>query len=65
MDAARRGVNLYLGSEFNEKIHLALAKAGYLSNGALRAASDQDLLAIDGVGPATLKQIRYALGQPC
>jgi len=61
MDASSWGMTLYLGDGFNEKAHLALAKAGYLTKDSLRAASDQDLLAVDGVGKATLTRIRDVL----
>jgi len=61
MDAAGRGATLYLGSEFNEKLHLALRAAGYRTKGHLRTASDQELLAVGGVGPTTLGRIRSAL----
>jgi len=62
MDASGEGANLYLGAEFNEKLHLALAKAGYLTNDDVRAASDEELLAVGGIGPSTRKRIRAALG---
>lgn len=44
----------------NEPIMGALIDAGYSTLDALREASDEDLLAIDGIGPATLKKIRSA-----
>lgn len=53
--------NLYLGGEFSERLHLALAKAGYLTRGDLRATSDEELRRVEGVGPATLEKIRTAL----
>lgn len=37
-----------------------LAQAGYTSIEAVRDASDNDLLAIEGVGPATLRRLRSA-----
>ncbi len=61
MDAGGRGANLYLGGDFSERLYLALAKAGYLTNGDLRSASDEELLAVGGVGSATLVKIRAAL----
>ena len=36
----------------------ALASAGFDSDDKVRAASDQDLQSIDGIGPGRLKQIR-------
>jgi DNA integrity scanning protein DisA with diadenylate cyclase activity len=39
--------------------HLALE--GFTSIEAVRAASDEELLAIKGIGPATLRSIRAAL----
>lgn len=35
--------------------------AGYKTADAVRKASDDELLALDGVGPATLRKIREAL----
>lgn len=37
-------------------------QAGYASAEAIRSATDEELLAISGVGQATLTQIREALG---
>jgi hypothetical protein len=45
---------------FGVDLGIRLALAGLRSADAVRAASDDDLLAIDGVGPATLKKIRAA-----
>jgi DNA uptake protein ComE-like DNA-binding protein len=39
----------------------ALAKAGYDTDTKIRAASDEDLLAVEGIGPARLAEIRSAL----
>jgi len=36
----------------------SLTKAGYDSYDKIEALSDKELLAIDGIGPATLKKIR-------
>lgn len=36
----------------------ALARAGYNSLEALREASDEELEALDGIGPATVKRLR-------
>jgi len=64
LDAGAKGATLYLGSEFSERLHLALREAGYRTNEDLRAASDQELRKVRGVGSSTLKRIRQALGQP-
>ena len=42
----------------NVGIARALVAAGYLSGAAVRRASDAEILAIRGVGPATLRKIR-------
>ena len=42
----------------NLRIARSLVSAGYLSREAVRRASDAEILAIRGVGPATLKKIR-------
>lgn len=39
-----------------------LQDAGYGTAGAVRSASDDDLLAIDGIGAATVRDIRSILG---
>jgi DNA integrity scanning protein DisA with diadenylate cyclase activity len=39
-----------------------LIEAGYARLGDLRAASDEELLAVEGIGPGTVKKIRKALG---
>jgi len=62
MDAGGKGATLHLGADFSESLHLALRKAGYVTNESLRAASNQELRKVSGVGPATLKKIRAALG---
>lgn len=38
-----------------------LRAAGYTTRAAVAATADADLLALDGIGPATLRQIREAL----
>jgi hypothetical protein len=38
--------------------HFALIQAGYVTWAALEQASDEELLAIEGIGPATLNKIR-------
>ncbi|HEY9150717.1 MAG: helix-hairpin-helix domain-containing protein [Gammaproteobacteria bacterium] len=42
----------------NVRIARALVSAGYLSGAALAGASDAQILAVRGVGPATLKKLR-------
>jgi DNA integrity scanning protein DisA with diadenylate cyclase activity len=42
---------------------LLLVKAGYARLNDLRAASDEELLAVEGVGPGTVKKVRKALGR--
>ena len=42
-----------------ERVHLALERAGYDAV-SLRAASQLDLEAVDGIGPATARKIRKA-----
>ena len=44
---------------FSERVHLALERAGYDAV-SLRAASQLDLEAVDGIGPATARKIREA-----
>ena len=58
MDAAGRGATL---DQLPERLRTALVLAG-LTPHLLRQMSDQDLRAIDGVGPAAVKLIRAALG---
>lgn len=41
----------------------ALADAGYDTPEAVRSASDEDLDAVDGVGPATVAKLREAFGE--
>jgi len=62
MDAGGSGARLYVGTEISERVHAALIAAGYLTNDDLRAASDEDLFSVPGVGPAMLAKIRAALG---
>jgi hypothetical protein len=38
----------------------ALSAAGFGSADAIRAASDEDLLKVEGIGPATLRKLREA-----
>ncbi|MBX3056922.1 MAG: hypothetical protein KF770_10660 [Anaerolineae bacterium] len=46
-----------------EEIAAALAAAGYGDVGRVRAASDSELLAISGIGPARLRKIREVLNE--
>jgi hypothetical protein len=46
------------------RIAATLARAGYVDEQAIRAASDDDLLAVDGIGQASLRQIREVYGEP-
>jgi len=41
---------------------LLLVKAGYARLNDLRAASDEELLVIEGIGPSIVKKVRKALG---
>jgi len=47
----------------DEKLAEMLVAAGLDNPAKLRAASDQELRAIDGVGPATVKALRARLGR--
>jgi hypothetical protein len=55
------GPTLYL-PELSEAIHETLIKAGFGSIEALAAASDRELEAVPGIGRATVKRIRAAMG---
>lgn len=46
----------------SQRLVQALAAAGYTSIDQVRAASDGALLAIDGIGPASLAQVRKWAG---
>ncbi len=50
----------FYSEELNEKIHQALADAGYRTIGDIQQATDEELLAIPGIGPAALRRIREA-----
>lgn len=58
-DAPPSGLGLTSVSRATEA---ALAEAGFASREALQAASDEQLLAVDGIGEATLKKLREELG---
>lgn len=47
---------------FSPDIVVLLSEAGFDTHAKVQAASDDELLAIKGIGPATLKQIRAAYG---
>ncbi len=49
---------LYLGSELGENQHDALVGAGLDTNEKVRKATDKQLRAIRGIGPATILLIR-------
>lgn len=62
-EADKGGLNASLFETFeDQRIVDDLAGAGLTTVGAVQAASDEDLLAIDGIGPKTLEAIRGALG---
>ena len=52
---------LYLGSDFGENQHNALVEAGFDTNAKVKLASDEELLAVRGIGPAMLRRIRSVL----
>lgn len=68
MDAGGRGATLQPVAEgqryFDKRLTKTLILAGYDTPDKIRVASDQELLAVDGVGRAALRRIRFALGQP-
>lgn len=47
----------------SQRLTLALVGAGYTTAEQVQAAPDEELLAIDGIGPAALAQIRKRLGE--
>lgn len=42
----------------------ALTGAGYATPDAIRAASDNDLRGVEGIGPASVRNLRAALAKP-
>lgn len=50
------------GEPLDQSTVKILADAGYDSMEAIRDASDEDLLAINGIGPAKLQEIREKVG---
>lgn len=53
-------------SKLNEDFpgHDQLVAGGYTTITKVRNASDEELLAVDGVGPVTVEKIRAALAEP-
>jgi DNA integrity scanning protein DisA with diadenylate cyclase activity len=54
--------NLARECGINDQKALRLAEAGYGRLRDLRAASDEELLIIQGIGPGTVKKIRATIG---
>jgi hypothetical protein len=46
---------------FSRRLVVALLRAGFSSPGAVQLASDEELLAVGGIGPTTLRDIRELL----
>jgi hypothetical protein len=64
-DASGRGVTLTRSVEagaLGDAVLAALRDAGYDTLEKIRDAFDEELLAISGIGPKTLKQIRTQIG---
>jgi hypothetical protein len=64
-DASGRGVTLTRSVEagaLSDAVLAALRDAGYDTLEKIRDAFDEELLAISGIGPKTLKQIRTQIG---
>lgn len=49
------------GGALDERVVSLLNEAGYDTNAKIAGASDDDLLAINGIGPKSLKDIREAI----
>jgi hypothetical protein len=47
-----------IGEILNEKQLEAMKKAGFADKIAIRAASDEDLIKVEGIGPATIIKLR-------
>jgi len=60
MDASANAITL---DALPAKVREALSDAGYETPMLLQKMTDEDLLKLQGIGPAALKQIRQALGQ--
>ena len=54
--------NISRSCGINHQKALQLAEAGYARLSDLRAATDEELLAIQGIGLGTVKKIRNAIG---
>jgi hypothetical protein len=54
-DGATAGLD---AAELTDPQRQALAEAGYTTDAQVRAAADEELLAVPGIGPATLRQLR-------
>lgn len=64
-DAADQGTRLVQSTEagtLGDATLAALREAGYSTVEEIREAFDEELLAISGIGPKTLKQIRLQIG---
>lgn len=61
LEAGVGSTGLYLGPAIPENIHNILINAGYNTPEKLREASDEELLALPGIGKSTLTRIRKAL----
>jgi len=64
MDAPEQGAHdgkPYIGASINQRLHEAIWDAGYKSLQELRKASDEELLAIKGIGKDKLRKLRKAL----
>lgn len=60
MDASSRGATL---EGLSLKIKEALAGAGLATPELLRQMSDEQLIAVSGIGPAAVRQIRAVVGR--
>lgn len=60
-DEAPVAVRVPFEGRFNEKLTVLLAGAGYGTISDLAKASQDELMALDGIGPAAFEQIQAAL----
>jgi predicted flap endonuclease-1-like 5' DNA nuclease len=51
-----------LSQQLSAEVIKSLGGAGYTSGGRIRSATDDELLAIEGIGPATLRRLRQIYG---
>jgi len=58
---AQQPTGPYLGPAISQKVHETLWEAGYMTLEDLRAATDEELLQVPGIGKGTLHKIRLAL----